>query len=826
MLQHTRRARHCALCTSHVAEWLAPSASRHGGRRHFALKRGLHIPKAQAQTAERHRLVPSRVPLIHILISVLFQKPHPSPAQNTSSFLERVKGYKNPLEFGKRPSKYAILHKLLTEQHEHLVLALKDRSALASHTRNTWGIKSKKHLEEVTSAFRWKMDKSIALADEGTISEDENPLFYRLRHAFIHADIVGLKTEMQYAFMNSVLGAPQYSDQVDSNQKALSDLRYPVEWFPGTRTLQRKIHLHVGPTNSGKTYHALQRLEQAKSGIYAGPLRLLAHEVYTRLNAKGIPCSLVTGEERRIPEGVESYMSSCTVEMVPLNTTVEVAVIDEIQMMGNIDRGWAWTQAFLGVMAKEVHLCGEARTVSLIRDLCAAMGDELIVHEYKRLSPLKMAKFSLKGDARNLRKGDAVILFSRIQLHAMKQHIEVTTGRRCAIVYGSLPPETRAQQASLFNDPDNDYDFLVASDAVGMGLNLSIKRIVFETTWKHDGSSLQLLSTPELKQIAGRAGRYRTARDATVDQPIDLTDGEPVDIQPPLQVPEEKENVGYVTTFEGQDLQIVRSALDATPEPLRTANILPPTSIVTRFASYFPPNTPFSYILLRLNAISTLSPHFKLCRLRDQIGVADVIQASNLSVKDRMIFTSAPVALRDPGFPQVVAELAECVAQQSNGDILEIKSMPFYLLGIKPEEHRDGKEGFLRAIELLHKAITLYLWLSYRFSGVFQSQALGFHLKDLVEEKINDSLGAVEHDAEKRKRRLERHLKLLQREEKKTKTLVSEPDLFRESELAGDEYVDILSTHENSDKESADDNTQEQPEVGEDTPNRTNQHPL
>ena len=731
--------------------------------------------------------------------------------QNTSTPLERANGYKNILEPKKQPSKYAILENLLIEQHAQLVLSLQDRNALARHTRKVWGIKSDKHLQEAATAFRWQIHKSIMLADEGTTGEDENTLFYRLRHAFIHADLAGLRAEMQYAFMDSVLGVQQYSDPVDSNQKALSDLRYPMEWFPATRTLQRKIHLHVGPTNSGKTYHALQRLEQAKSGIYAGPLRLLAHEVYTRLNAKGIPCSLVTGEERRIPEGVESYMSSCTVEMVPLNKTVDVAVIDEIQMLGDIDRGWAWTQAFLGVMAKEVHLCGEARTVPLIRDLCAAIGDELVVHEYNRLSPLKMAKLSLEGDARNLRKGDAVILFSRVQLHAMKKHIEVTTGRRCAIVYGSLPPETRAQQANLFNDPDNDFDFLVASDAVGMGLNLSIKRIVFETTWKHNGSSLQLLSVPELKQIAGRAGRYRTARDSTIDQPIDLTDGEPADIRPPLQVPKEKENVGYVTTFESQDLEIIRSALDATPQPLTAANILPPTTIVTRFASYFPPNTPFSYILLRLSAISTLSPYFKLCRLRDQIGVADIIQPSNLSIKDRIIFTSSPVSLRDPGFAAVVVELAECVAQQSNGDILEIKSMPFHLLGIKPEEHYAGEEGYLRAIEMLHKAITLYLWLSYRFSGVFQSQALGFHLKDLVEERINNSLAAVDYDAQRRRLLIQRRLKLLRREEKKKKTLDSVPDLGPESESAGNEDAHILNTQKNSeDKESTDDDTQEQ----------------
>ena len=237
--------------------------------------------------------------------------------------------------------------------------------------------------------------------------------------------------------------------------------------------MHRTIHLHVGPTNSGKTYHALKRLEQAESGVYAGPLRLLAHEVFTRLNAKGKRCTLITGEEKRSPDdSLTSDMQSCTVEMMPLNKTVDVAVIDEIQMIGNAERGWAWTQALLGVKAHEVHLCGEVRTVPLIRELCASIGEKLEVHHYERLSPLQMADRSLDGDLKRLRKGDCIVSFSVMGIHALRKQIEQMTGRKVATVYGSLPPETRAQQARLFNDPDNDFDYLVASDAIGMGLNL------------------------------------------------------------------------------------------------------------------------------------------------------------------------------------------------------------------------------------------------------------------------------------------------------------------------------------------------------------------
>lgn len=305
--------------------------------------------------------------------------------------------------------------------------------------------------------------------NHGTIN---SRTFETLRQAYIHNDTVGLDVQLKFVFQGYMANADFTTFDL-LNQSKLADLRFPVEWYPGTRQMQRTIHLHVGPTNSGKTYHALRRLEQAESGIYAGPLRLLAHEVYSRLNAKGKPCNLITGDERISTGDTDGpVMSSCTVEMVPINAKVDVAVIDEIQMIGHRERGWAWTQALLGVMAREVHICGEERAVPLVRELAAAMGEKLEVHQYERLSPLRTMTTSLHGDLKHLRQGDCVVVFSRVAIHALKQEIENTTGKRVAVVYGSLPPETRAQQARLFNEPDNDYDILVASDAIGMGLNL------------------------------------------------------------------------------------------------------------------------------------------------------------------------------------------------------------------------------------------------------------------------------------------------------------------------------------------------------------------
>jgi ATP-dependent RNA helicase SUPV3L1/SUV3 len=298
-----------------------------------------------------------------------------------------------------------------------------------------------------------------------------NPLRATLLQAFLQNGRSELRKALLFAYVDHVVESQQKTTKISSTPKCL-DLRYPTEWYNNARAMQREIHLHVGPTNSGKTYHALKRLEESGDGLYAGPLRLLAHEVYSRFNNKGTLCDLITGDDVRVSEGDTAKLSSHTVEMVDCGRAVEVAVIDEIQMIASEERGWAWTRALLGVRAKELHLCGEIRVIPLIRELAASMGDTLHIHHYDRLNPLKAMSRSLRGNLRDLRRGDCIVSFSVLGIHAMKKQIELETGRRVAIVYGSLPPEIRAQQAALFNDPNNDYDYLVASDAIGMGLNL------------------------------------------------------------------------------------------------------------------------------------------------------------------------------------------------------------------------------------------------------------------------------------------------------------------------------------------------------------------
>jgi ATP-dependent RNA helicase SUPV3L1/SUV3 len=290
-----------------------------------------------------------------------------------------------------------------------------------------------------------------------------------------------------------------------------TDLTRPQEWFPYARLDHRKIVYHGGPTNSGKTYAALSRLKLAKKGLYLGPLRLLAAEVYEKLTAEGVYCNLYTGQDRR--EIPFSTHAAATVEMADLQEEYDVIVIDEIQMIADKERGFAWTRALLGSRCKEIHVCGGLEAKDMIRRIAETCGDDFEVIEYTRFTPLTPATRSLAskpdeiGSYKQVQPGDCVVAFSRDDIFAIKREIEQTTTYKCCVIYGSLPPQTRSEQARLFNDPGSGFDILVASDAIGMGLNLNIRRIIFNSIFKHDGSGIVRLSHSAVKQIAGRAGR-------------------------------------------------------------------------------------------------------------------------------------------------------------------------------------------------------------------------------------------------------------------------------------------------------------------------------
>ncbi|KPI35497.1 ATP-dependent RNA helicase suv3, mitochondrial [Cyphellophora attinorum] len=515
--------------------------------------------------------------------------------------------------------------------------------------------------------------------------------------------------------------------------KKVADMRHPAEWYMEARAQQRMIYLHIGPTNSGKTYHALKELEKARSGFYAGPLRLLAHEVYSRFQAKGMKCNLLTGDDVRMDEsdGSEVQRYAATVEMVDTSTIVDVGVIDEIQMMADEDRGWAWTRAFLGAPAKELHLCGEPRVLPLIKEMVGAMGDTLVVKTYDRLNPLKCMDRSLEGDFGQLRKGDAVVAFTIVGIHALKKIIENKTGKRVAIVYGSLPPETRAQQAALFNDPNNDYDYLVASDAIGMGLNLSIKRVIFETVFKFNGLRKEQMSIPQIKQIAGRAGRYRVA-----NQPEEHVK----DVKSLPRRLEQEGSVGLVTTLYADHLPILRAAMTSEAPPITVAGILPPGDFIEDLATRLPKETPHAYVLQTLAEAASVHPRYSMCELRNQMKVANIVETvKGLDAQTRHVFTMAPFSFKVEYFARGAAllrELAQYVADRATIDITDLKHMPLEML----EQPLRSDRQYLADLEFLHQALILYRWLGYRVASLLHGAPMAQYAKEMVEAKINTLL--------------------------------------------------------------------------------------
>ncbi|KAK4165912.1 P-loop containing nucleoside triphosphate hydrolase protein [Cladorrhinum sp. PSN259] len=710
--------------------WLAPTPTVHVTVRWRTKSSGK--PPAKYANNDRFRQAPSGINSYAALDSLRNSLSH-GPSESSQGLRSS-----NKLTPGQKKS-YGDFQ-LLVNQRFHGAVSRMDGFNLTTY--QPFGITTQGQLEREIGLFKKALDKSFALAtDKGAVGRVDNPIFWNLRNAYAKGELKALQTELKHAFQTFMM-RDRFPDAVSKLHAELADMRFPYEWYPATRQMQRTIHLHVGPTNSGKTYNALKALENAKTGVYAGPLRLLAHEIFTRFTARNLPCALVTGEELRVPKDVDRWFHSCTVEMSPLNLKVDVAVIDEIQMIADPDRGWAWTQAVLGIQAKELHLCGEDRTVGLIQELCARVGDKCIVHRYERLNPLSVMPHSLGGDLRKLEKGDAVVSFSRTNLHAMKTGIENATGRRCAIVYGSLPPETRATQAALFNDPNNDYDFLVASDAIGMGLNLEIKRVIFETSSKYDGNRHRSLTIPEIKQIGGRAGRYRTA----AQEVASATEGDKA-------VANRAPTPGYVTTLDSADLTTIQEGFRSEAPPALTAGILPPASIIEKFHTFFPPQTPTAFVLSRLRELSRLSARFHLCDFGTALDIAEVIQPYELSVSDRCVFLNAPVELRTQKVLSSLREFAQCVAQMGTGHLLSFKSIDLEALE-DGYEWTEGQQQYLPRLEALHKQITLYLWLSYRYEGVFISQSLAFKAKEMVENRISEyleHLGFVGEQAAKRR---------------------------------------------------------------------------
>ena len=272
--------------------------------------------------------------------------------------------------------------------------------------------------------------------------------------------------------------------------------------YPARRLTRRWTAL-LGPTNSGKTHRSIEAMAAAEHGIYLSPLRLMALENQERIESMGVPCSLVTGEEEIIREGATHFC--CTVEEFARfrHQHWDVVVVDEVQMMADPQRGWAWVDALVSAHTPQLMMTGPALIEPSLRTLCDLCEDKLVVQRTKRLSPVEVARHATTLE--RLEPGSLLVAFSRKLVLELKGMLE-SAGKSVSVVYGALSPEVRREQARRFRE--GEADIMVATDAVGMGLNLPAHTLCFYTDEKFDGIQNRQLNVQEVKQIGGRAGRF------------------------------------------------------------------------------------------------------------------------------------------------------------------------------------------------------------------------------------------------------------------------------------------------------------------------------
>lgn len=470
-------------------------------------------------------------------------------------------------------------------------------------------------------------------------------------------------------------------------------------WVHSTaRQIKRKIVYHMGPTNSGKTYHAIEKLASVKKGCYLAPLRLLAAELYDTLNNKGVVTTLLTGEEVIEKEGATHYSS--TIEMARLSEFFDCCVIDEIQMIADSQRGWAWTRALVNIFADEVHICGDASALDLIKVIVDLCGDELEIKNYERKTELAIQRHPVV--LADLEKHDALIVFSRRNALRYKRDLE-RIGYKVSIVYGRLSPEVRREQARKFDQ--GETDIMVSTDAIAMGMNLPIRRVVFSTLTKYVDNQEFDISISEIKQIAGRAGRFQ-------------------------RFPK-----GFVTCINKVEdgIERIKEAIDATLDQSEKCMVGPDLDIFnqvnTALISNNLPRLQLSEFLRLFNTMTFKQPFFCV-DLKEMIELAEAVEDADknhiLSDAEIFGFACAPVNL---GLIEHVQYYMWVLNKYVSSE------------GI-PSDPIDFNSNDIDYLETSIKCVELYQWLSRHFNDkhfVYDDYTL-LNNKQMAIDKLNNLL--------------------------------------------------------------------------------------
>ncbi len=442
--------------------------------------------------------------------------------------------------------------------------------------------------------------------------------------------------------------------------------------FPLAREKKRKLYFYVGPTNSGKTYHAMQELMEADCGMYLAPLRLLALENYEVLINNDIPASLITGEEERIDEEAGHICS--TIEMTNYALDVDVCVIDEIQMLGDVDRGWAWVNAIVGAPADKVIMTGSVNALDAIKQIANYLDEELEVVKFKRINPLEVLPKATM--LKHIKPHTALIAFSRSEVLRLKSKLSKLY--KVSVLYGNLSPEVRREEARRFREGESTV--LVATDAIAMGLNLPIETILFTTDSKFDGIENRLLIPNEIIQIAGRAGRYG-----------------------------HHEN-GYIGATSHKVLEHIEQMFHA---PLHTIKapfqVKATTTQILELSKHLKTDN-LHKILKYFSQHMRFTGPFSAANIGYMLDLSLVLdQKKRLSLEEKYLLAGAPVSIRSPLIKSAFFFYVNA--------IIEKKVVP-YKTSVNMHGIAKTQLELLKAEDEVKK-ISLYLWLAYKFPDLF-----------------------------------------------------------------------------------------------------------
>lgn len=462
--------------------------------------------------------------------------------------------------------------------------------------------------------------------------------------------------------------------------------------FPMARSMRRKLILHIGPTNSGKTYTAMKKLEEADTGYYLAPLRLLALEGYEGLVADGIAASLITGEEQ-ILDADATHISS-TIEMLNFDVDVDVCVIDEVQMIDDRDRGWAWANAIIGAPAKEIVMTGSSNVKSAIVALAEYLGEELEIIEFERKNPLIL--LDRPTHPKDVEASTAIIAFSRKDVLRLKQ--EFSSSFSVSVVYGNLSPEVRREEARRFRAKETQL--LIATDAIAMGMNLPIKTILFSKATKFDGVNDRNLIVSEVQQISGRAGRYGLNEE------------------------------GFVGALNVEALNIVSKNFHKSPKEITIPfNVMANLEHIRLVSNILEENSLSEILKFFANNMEFNGP-FRAHNLADMLEAALIVDSYDIDIATKYHLSCAPLTLKSP---YIIAAFESYVLA------LEKKLPVVYTPPQLNAPYASTAQELLIAEDMV-KEISLYLWLSYRFDEYFLDEQVARRTRGILNSYIEESL--------------------------------------------------------------------------------------